>query len=100
MASGRVPGPFRPGAFGAPEGADVVQRITVGPVQTTGGDAVSGATVYLHDVATGARVQTGTTDSSGNCVFYCNNSGLYFAVVFKSGSPNVVAVTDFTLVAS
>jgi len=94
-----IRGPLGPGSFRAASGATTIQKITVADIKTTGGAPESGATVYLHDVATGARVQTGTTDSNGSCTFYCNNSGLYFAVVYRAGSPSGVAVTDFTLVA-
>jgi hypothetical protein len=99
MASGPTSGPTTPGMFALARPRKPMS-IVAGPVQSTANSLVSGVTVYLHDVSTGARVQTGTTDATGTCTFYVNNAGTYFAIFYKAGSPNVLAVSDFTLVSS
>lgn len=101
MASGPPRGPKGPGSVGrARPGSGRAQSIVVGPVTTTAGAAISGATVYLHDVATGARLLTGTTNASGSCTFYVNNAGVYFWIAFKAGSPNVVVMSDLNVYAT
>lgn len=101
MPSGPITGPRRPGSFGGGiETGARPPKIVFGPVTTTAGTALVGATVFLHDFATGARVQTGTTDATGTVTFYVNNAGVYYIYGYKLGSPNVTFSSDVNLVSS
>ncbi len=74
-----------------------VRKVVSGTVKDSNGAAVSGATVYLFNTATGALVDTQTSDADGSYRCGDPNNVASFAVGYKTGSPDTTGATVNTV---
>lgn len=72
-----------------------------GVTKDANGAVLAGCTVQLFRAGDNSLVATGVSDGGGNYTFNPpDNAGYFYVVAFKAGTPNVVGVSDMTLVAS
>ena len=77
-----------------------VRKVVSGTVVDVNGNAVSGATVQLFNTATGALVDTQTSQADGSYKVGDPNNVASFAVGYLSGSPDTTGATVDTLTGS